>query len=356
MGSEKRPTAAAAGAPYIPAELIPDIARHLTTLQDFFALRAACRAYRAALPPSRAVLAAQPPHLLVPHHSPSPSSPQLALVHLQRRRLLRFRGPSPGPEAVLASDGARVATFDPLTRELAVTHLLSGERVCVPGAPPLFSHAVLSGDLVFLIAPGWVHYCRLGDGWWQEAYCRVGTRGLLPWPQLDEVLMMFDMRFVSGVLYALLNTCQLAVAELMDNKVQLVPLGGEVDQCVKNAWMESRTFNLGECDGDPLLIFKLMVKLTYKIFRWSHGEGRWLRAMSLGGRTLFMSNNGFDAWLGPDSPGVRGDCIYEAMPEGSGWCVYSLVDGICESVSVEYQGAPESDVQRAQVWVLPSLF
>ena len=87
MGSEKRPTtaAAAAGAPYLPAELIPGIARHLTSLQDFFALRAACRAYRTALPASRAVLAAQPPHLLVPHHQ----SPSLALLHLPRRRLLR---------------------------------------------------------------------------------------------------------------------------------------------------------------------------------------------------------------------------------------------------------------------------
>ncbi|KAK3143020.1 hypothetical protein QOZ80_4BG0356610 [Eleusine coracana subsp. coracana] len=352
MGSEKRPTtaAAAAGAPYLPAELIPGIARHLTSLQDFFALRAACRAYRTALPPSRSVLAAQPPHLLVPHHQ----SPSLALLHLPRRRLLRFRGSG----TVIASDGARVATFDHVARELVVTHILSGERVRVPDAPILFSHAVLAGDLILLIAPGWVHYCRLGDGRWREAYCRLGAGGLWPGAYFDGVHMMVDMRSVNGVLYALLNTCQLAVAELMDNKVQLVLLGGEVHECVRDAWMESRDFSLGECAGEPLLIFKFktLVKLEFKVFRWSSGEGRWLRAMSLGGRTLFMSNNGFDAWLGPDSPGVHRDCIYEALPRTAGWCAYSLVDGTCEHVGIEYQGAPEANVSRTHVWVLPSLF
>jgi hypothetical protein len=351
MGSEKRPTAgAAAGAPYLPAELIPDIARHLTSLQDFFALRAACRAYRAALPPSRAVLAAQPPHLLVPHHQ----SPSLALLHLPRRRLLRFRESG----AILASDGVRIATFDRLARELTVMHLLSGERVRVPDAPTLFSHAVLAGDLVLLIAPGWVHYCRLGDGRWREACCRLEPGRLWPGPYFDGLHMTIDMRPVNGVLYALLNTCQLAVVELMDTKVQLLPLGGEVDKCVRDAWMESRDFTLGECAGEPLLIFKFKasVKLAYKVFRWSSGDGRWLRAPNLSGGTIFMSTNGFDAWLGPDSTGVRGDCVYEAMPLAAGWYSYSLVDGTCEHVGIEYEGAPEADVARTQVWVLPSLF
>jgi hypothetical protein len=127
--------------------------------------------------------------------------------------------------------------------------------------------------------------------------------------------MTVDMRFVNGVLYALLNTCQLTVVELMDTKVQLVPLSGEVDKCVRDAWMESRDFTLGECAGEPLLIFKFktLVELTYKVFRWSSGDGRWLRTTNLRGGTIFMSTNDFDAWLGPDSTGVRGDCIYEAM-------------------------------------------
>ncbi|XP_062188821.1 uncharacterized protein LOC133892090 [Phragmites australis] len=351
---DKRPAAAAVGPPYLPAELIPDIARHLKTLQDFFSLRAACRAYCAALPPSRAVLAAQPPHLLVPQHSPSRS--QLALVHLPRRLLLRFREPSPISSAVLASDGARVVTYDHLARELAVTHLLSGERVRVPDAPSLFSHAVLAGDLVLLIAPGWVHYCRLSDGRWRGEYCRL--RDDSPWRGafFNGLHMMVDMRSVNGVLYVLLNTCQLAVAELLDNKVELVLLGGEVDEYVRNAWMESKIFMLGECAGEPLLIFKVSTEPAYKLFRWKSGEDRWVKATSLGRRTLFMSSNGFDAWLGPDSPGVRGDCIYEALPRAAGWSEYSLVDGTSELIGIEYQGAPEVDVARTQVWMLPSLF
>ncbi|XP_062184674.1 uncharacterized protein LOC133888444 [Phragmites australis] len=349
MAADKRPASHAA-APYLPAELIPDIARHLTSLQDFFSLRAACRAYRAALPPSRAVLAAQPPHLLVPHASRS-----LALVHLPRRRLLRFREASPFSSSVLASDGARVVTFDYFTREVAVTHLLSGERVRVPDAPFLFSHAVLAGDLVLLTAPGWVQYCRLGDGRWREAYCRLGDGGL--WRgAFSSLCMMVGMRSVNGVLYVLLNTCQLAIAELLDNKVDLMLLGGEVDEHVRDAWMESKDFMLGECAGEPLLIFKVSIKPTYKVFRWEHGEERWVRAMSLGRRALFMSSSGFDAWLGPDSLGIRGDCIYEALPRAAGWSEYSLVDGTCEFITFEYEGAPEMYVARSQVWVLPSLF
>ncbi|RCV32735.1 hypothetical protein SEVIR_7G011400v4 [Setaria viridis] len=345
MAADNRPTAAA---PYLPAELIPDIARHLTTLQDFFALRSTCRSYRAVLPPSRAVLASQPPHLLVPHHASSRRS--LALVHLPRRRLLRFRAPTPPlPSAVVASDGARVVTFDYFAHELSVTHLLSGERVFVPDTPFLFSRAVLAGDLVFLIAPGWVRYCRLGDGRWREACCRLrsGVRGLY---------MMVGMLAANGVLYALLNTCQLAIAELRDDKVELKLLGGEVSDHVRNAWMESTDFILGECAGEPLLIFKGLVKPQYKVFRWEPGEQRWVRAMSLGRRTLFVSGNGFDAWLGPDSPGIRGDCIYEALPQAAGWSEYLLVDNTCELVTIDYHGAPELDAVRKQVWVLPSLY
>ncbi|KAL6653006.1 hypothetical protein ACP70R_011931 [Stipagrostis hirtigluma subsp. patula] len=341
----------AAAGPYLPAELIPDIARHLTSLQDFFALRAACRSYRAALPPSRAVLAAQPPHLLVPH-----SSGALALLHLPRRRLLRFRfgDPLPFSGAVLASDGARVVTFDRLTREVAVTHLLSGERVRVPDAPFLFSRAVLAGDLVLLISPGWVQYCCLGDGRWREACCRLGDGGLCH--GANALHMMVGMRSVNGVLYVLLNTCRLAVAELLDNKVELVLLGGEVDEHVRDAWMESKDFMLGECAGEPLLIFKVSLKPAYKVFHWDSGEERWVRTMSLGRRTLFMSGDRFDAWFGPDTPGIRGDCIYEALPRAAGWSEYSLVDGICQIITIEYQGAPESNVARSHVWVFPSLF
>uniref|UniRef100_A0A0A8YTP4 KIB1-4 beta-propeller domain-containing protein n=1 Tax=Arundo donax TaxID=35708 RepID=A0A0A8YTP4_ARUDO len=169
--------------------------------------------------------------------------------------------------------------------------------------------------------------------------------------------MMVAMRSVDGVLYALLNTCQLAVAELLDNKVELKLLGGEVDEHVRNAWMQSKDFILGECAGALLIFkFKVSVNAVYKVFRWETREERWVRVTSIGRRTLFMSVNGFDAWLGPDSPGVRGDCIYEALPRAADWSEYSLVDGTCELVTIEYQGAPGVDAARTQVWVLPSFF
>ncbi|CAO2200433.1 unnamed protein product [Urochloa humidicola] len=41
-----------ASSPYFPPELIPEVAKRLTNLQDFFALRAGCRTYRGRPPPS----------------------------------------------------------------------------------------------------------------------------------------------------------------------------------------------------------------------------------------------------------------------------------------------------------------
>ncbi|XP_062200553.1 uncharacterized protein LOC133903262 [Phragmites australis] len=200
---------ASAPPPYLPAELIPDIARHLKTLQDFFSLRA-------ALPPCRAVLAAQPPHLLVPQHSPSRS--QLTLVHLPRRLLLRFREPSPISSAVLASDGARFVTYDHLAGELAVTHLLSGERVRVPDAPSLFPRRPRR-------RPRPPHRSRVGP--LLPAQRRSMAGGVLPgrgrrsWrgASFNGLHMMVDMSLCEWRPLCALNTSQLAVAELLDNKV-----------------------------------------------------------------------------------------------------------------------------------------
>ena len=51
------------------------VARCLTNLQDFFALRAVCRTYRALLPLTSSNLASQAPLLLVPWRmDPKPSS------------------------------------------------------------------------------------------------------------------------------------------------------------------------------------------------------------------------------------------------------------------------------------------
>ena len=139
----------AAGGPYIPAELIPDVAKRLTSLNDFFGLRTCCRAYRAALPLRRDLLAAQPPCLLVPH-SANPSLPlfgllepgcpsfSLALFHVPLRRLHRFRARLPFARTggALTSDGAQVAALDHATGEIVLTHLLSGAQAPATAQPP----------------------------------------------------------------------------------------------------------------------------------------------------------------------------------------------------------------------------
>ena len=75
--------AAAAAASYFPPELIPEVARRLTNLQDLFALRAVCRTYRALLPLTSSNLASQAPLLLVPLEDGSKAlfHPTLRLIH-----------------------------------------------------------------------------------------------------------------------------------------------------------------------------------------------------------------------------------------------------------------------------------
>ena len=55
--SSSNPEAAILHSPSPPLDLIPDITSRLTSLEDFFALHASCRAYCAVLPPSRGALA-----------------------------------------------------------------------------------------------------------------------------------------------------------------------------------------------------------------------------------------------------------------------------------------------------------
>ena len=123
-----------AGGPYIPAELVPDIAKHLTSLHDFFALRAACRAYRDLLPPSPANLASQAPLLLFPRMA----SASGALFHVPLRRILRFRLPCTDHGLTeFYSFGCRVAIQDASRLDLRIRHLLTGKRAGArhPGPP-----------------------------------------------------------------------------------------------------------------------------------------------------------------------------------------------------------------------------
>ncbi|XP_044354670.1 uncharacterized protein [Triticum aestivum] len=140
--------AATTSSPYFLPELISQIASRVTTLQDFFALRAT---YRDLLPPLPSNLACQAPHLLL-----VPGS--LALFHLPLRRRLRFRLPRPIPDvdpspAAFYSFGYRIAMNSPNHRELTFVHLLTGKRFCLPHPPADFCRLLLSGDLVLAFVP-----------------------------------------------------------------------------------------------------------------------------------------------------------------------------------------------------------
>jgi hypothetical protein len=172
--SSTNPGESALSSSYFPPELIPLIATRLRTLHGFFALRAACRTYRALLPPSPANLASQAPLLLVTLKA----SASEALYHAPSRRLLRFRlpctrldGRDPGLTH-LYSFGCRVAIEDRNAhgrqRDLRICHLLTGERARLPAHPKDFDGVIFSGDLVLTFGR-WsdgLHYCRIGDARW----------------------------------------------------------------------------------------------------------------------------------------------------------------------------------------------
>uniref|UniRef100_A0ACD5YAF4 Uncharacterized protein n=1 Tax=Avena sativa TaxID=4498 RepID=A0ACD5YAF4_AVESA len=349
------------GGPYIPAELIPDIAKHLTSLNDFFALRAGCRAYRAALPLSRDLLATQPPCLLVPH-SASPSLPlfdllepgcpsfSLALFHVPQRRLHRFRTRLPFARTggVLTSDGAQVVAVDAASGDIIVTHLLTGAQVRLPKPPLAHDRIILTGGYLFAPVAGRtdIQYCSP----WTAQWIVASYGG-------EHVIQ--DWRIVNGALYGFLPTCGLVVASLpKDSSMGVWLLGGEFDAQVILAMQESKGGPLlGDCGGELLLIFKVgSIDPAYKIFRWDANEEMWVRAMNLGGRTLFIGFDDFAASTGPDVPGIRGDCVYGSLPWAGGWSEYSLIDGTCKCVTAKYPGEPGVGFGRPQVWVLPSLF
>ncbi|KAL6845433.1 hypothetical protein ACP4OV_024928 [Aristida adscensionis] len=272
--------------PYFPPEPIPEIASRLTSLQDFFALRAACRAYRDHLPLTPSNLASQAPLLLVPHKDTGSQ----ALFHL-RRRILRFRLRVPlGIEHNYRDTsfhplGCRVAIYDEMyqlsRRQLRIVHLLTGVETQLPSPPRCISRVLLSGDLVL----AWwefnriIQYCRIDDSGWRVA-------------SMSEPYLIEDLIFANGNLYALVTPgYRLAVVKLQYSS-------GSVDL----------TF-LGDCGGELMLIsvWRLYLRV-YHVFRWQ--EGKWARITSLGGFTLFLADYRFAGSLGPNHRGIRHDCIY----------------------------------------------
>jgi hypothetical protein len=342
--------AASADTPSPPPDLLPDIARRLTSLEDFFSLRASCRTYRALLPATRPLLASQAPLLLV---SLYPSFVE-ALFHPGVRRLHRFRLPwghhlPPSRHTLLYAHGFLVTATTAAAQyppRLLLLHLFTGEQQRLPKVPAPFSRVILSDHLLaVLFLPGRriIQHCHPGDALW-----RVATA--------DAPHVFDDLIFVGGTLYALVRL-RLAILELSETSLELSFLGGEYDD-EENMPVGER-FMLGECEGEVLLISEEHSEtVVYRVFRWVAVEGKWVTVTSLGGRTLFLGFNGFAACVGPDLPEVRGDCIYAAGRRLGEWYEYSLVDGTCDVRYAEYAGAPplnSNSPLRPPVWVFPSL-
>ncbi|KAG8057499.1 hypothetical protein GUJ93_ZPchr0002g23219 [Zizania palustris] len=332
-----------------PVDLIPDVARLLTSLEDFFSLRAACRAYLAALPTSRPLLASQAPLLLVTLY---PSFTE-ALFHPRLRRLHRFRLPwshhlPPSRYTLFYAHGFLVTATTAASNyppRLLLLHLFTGEQLRLPKVPAPFSRVILTDDLlvvIFLPGRATVQHCHPGDALWRV----VSTAA----PHVFH-----DLIFVNRTLYALVGL-RLATLELSGGSLELSFLGGEYDDTNRP---EGDRFMLGECGGEVLLISEERVEMiVYRVFRWVSEERKWVMITSLGGRSLFLGFNGFAACIDQDYPGVRGDCLYSAGSRLGEWHEYSLVDGTCDVYSAEYPGAPplnNSSPIRPSVWVFPSL-
>ncbi|XP_048567151.1 uncharacterized protein LOC125547238 [Triticum urartu] len=355
------PEETASSSSYFLPELIPLIASRLTTLQDFFALRATCRTYRALLPLSPSNLASQALLLLVPHKASSSE----ALFHIPLRRILRFRR----PRTALAQQDPRNTEFDsfgcPVAikdsvashRELRICHQITCERVRLPDPWKGYEGTIFAGNLVltFNRYHHTLHYCRIGDNHWREARC-------------DEGYRFRDLIFVKGTLYALIYpNYRLAVVKLDNNSVVFSDLG---DALCAEIVPYCSMFWLAECHGELLLIVSEYRALRYHVFRLQ--ERKWVRTNSLGGCSLFFNTSGYPArccgnlyWflaskilqfagcLGPDHPTVRRNCLYFIRVPGQ--CIeYSLVDGSSHKLAADYPGRATEDYGPF-AWVLPSI-
>ncbi|XP_062191358.1 uncharacterized protein LOC133895216 [Phragmites australis] len=197
------------------------------------------------------------------------------------------------------------------------------------------------------LRPRTVQYCRLGATEWRVASISKPYR-------FDESI------FVNGTLNAVVAPgYRPAVVELPDNNsnssVELAFLGGELDpQALHPHEAPVLYLYLAECRGELILISAAgLHQRVYHAFRWNNGEAKWVRITSLGGCTLFFAHYRFAGCLGPDHPGIRGDCIYFTQKEGR-WCEYSLVDGSSDEFVPDYPGGIVMSGFSAPTWVFPS--
>ncbi|KAJ1269549.1 hypothetical protein BS78_07G220200, partial [Paspalum vaginatum] len=306
-------------------ELIPEVASRLTSLQDFFALRASCRAYRALLPLTSSNLASQAPLLLV-----DIGSMPYALFHPTLRRIHRF---DPiGCRLAICETEYMLPRGPPTRISFSILHLLTGERTCISSPPDRVSRVLLSGDLVLTLnwnPPQAIQYCHLEAADWRVA-------------AITQPYSLVDLLYVNGVLYARAVGdlgCRLAVVELSENEgsVELVFLGG--------CWDDKPWARLAECCGELLLVDLVESKR----------RTMWARVTSLGGCTLFVANDHFVGCLGPDHRGIRGDSIYIIEDNYGGWYEYCLLDG---SFTGSYPKCSRREAPSeiwAFTWVLPSM-
>ncbi|KAF8653930.1 hypothetical protein HU200_062067 [Digitaria exilis] len=340
-----RDTVAAAPSPpsHFPPDLLRDVASRVTSLHEFFALRAVCRA---ALPLAAPSLASQPPLPLVP----DTAAASHALLHIRRgfHRFRLTRTHLTGETTDVHSLGCRVAVDLRERCQLRIVHVLTGERTRLPSPPSPFSGLLLSGDLVV----AWdsnhpsLQHCRLGN-----PKMRVASA--------IDPFRFHDLIFVSGTLYALVTPgYRLAVVSLSDNsnseELELEFLGGELGAETSR---QNSVFCLADCCGELLLVARPEEHhyrwQTFHVFRWQSGEQKWDKIARLGGCTLFLANYRFAGCLGPHHPEIRGDCIYYTIP--GLLRVHSLVN---ESVSERIINYPIGKVPMEfcqSVWVFPSM-
>nr|CAB3504024.1 unnamed protein product [Digitaria exilis] len=242
--------------PYFLPELIPEVARHLTSLQDFFALRAACRTYRALLPVTSSNLASQAPLLLVPSGDGTPCP---ALLHLPLHRIHRFRLPRTsraGAEHVVTEFhplGCRVAISNSYAislpkHELSIIHLLTGERVCLPSPPGDFSHIISSGDLLVAWSYRDIFYYRFGTPEWRVAPTRHPNE-------------FRDLILVKDTLYALTLDQRVAIVELPDN----------------NNGLKLAILERGSKEHGHILLRSVERSKGFCVLQWQSGDRKWLQ-------------------------------------------------------------------------------
>uniref|UniRef100_A0ACD5XBN2 Uncharacterized protein n=1 Tax=Avena sativa TaxID=4498 RepID=A0ACD5XBN2_AVESA len=341
------PSELSSPSPYFLPELIRLIARRLTSLQDFFALRAACRTYRAALTPSPANLASQAPLILVPHKSSSSGSH----LYAPFRRLLRFRLPCTRPNrrdpsvTPFYAFGCRVVIHHRIKgfrryRELRISHLLTGNQARLPNPPKYIDGLIFSGDLVLAFKAFWpvLYYCRIGDAHWQSALC--------------QSYAFCSLIFVKGTLYGLIGpNYPLAVVEIHKNSVEFSFLG---DKLTSQSVLDCSVLRLAECRGELLLVVAVQYSpVVCHVYQWHSGETKWVRITSPGGCSLFFHRHQFAGCVGPDHPKVRRDCMY-SWSSGQ-VCEYRLVDGSWHRHVANYPARASMEDYVPLAWVLQSI-